>query len=50
MPPELIRAFGTLKKACALANQDLGKLPSEPCFYRRQIQTRPRSSSSAVNS
>jgi fumarate hydratase class II len=28
MPPELIRAFGTLKKACALVNQDLGKLPS----------------------
>ena len=27
MPPELIRAFGTLKKACALVNQDLGKLP-----------------------
>src|SRR5258708_16406337 len=29
MHPELIRAFGTLKKACALVNQDLGKLPSE---------------------
>ncbi len=27
MPPELIRAFGTLKKACALVNQDLAKLP-----------------------
>src|SRR4051794_17240051 len=27
MPPELIRAFGILKKACALVNQDLGKLP-----------------------
>src|SRR5213080_2467939 len=26
MPPELIRAFGILKKACALINQDLGKL------------------------
>src|SRR3954452_7171869 len=26
-PPELIRAFGILKKACALVNQDLGKLP-----------------------
>jgi fumarate hydratase, class II len=24
--PELIRALGTLKKACALANRDLGKL------------------------
>src|ERR1700740_1392139 len=29
MPPELIRAFGTLKKAAALVNQDLGKLPAE---------------------
>ncbi|MGH8552943.1 MAG: class II fumarate hydratase, partial [Methylococcales bacterium] len=29
MPPELIRAFGFLKKACALVNQDLGKLPTE---------------------
>src|ERR1700689_1865558 len=29
MPPELIRAFGTLKKACALVNQELGKLPAE---------------------
>ena len=28
MPAELIRAFGALKKACALVNQDLGKLPS----------------------
>jgi len=27
MPPELIRAFGFLKKAAALVNQDLGKLP-----------------------
>ena len=26
MPPELIRAFGTLKKAAALVNYDLGKL------------------------
>jgi fumarate hydratase class II len=26
MPPELIRAFGTLKKAAALVNHDLGKL------------------------
>src|SRR3989440_969856 len=26
MPPELIRAFGVLKKAAALVNQDLGKL------------------------
>src|SRR5487761_357805 len=29
MPPELIRAFGTLKKACALVTQDLGKLPAD---------------------
>jgi len=29
MPPELIWAFGILKKACALVNQDLGKLSPE---------------------
>src|SRR3982075_4642353 len=29
MSPELIRAFGILKKACALVNQDLGKLPAD---------------------
>src|ERR1700747_2000886 len=29
MPPELIRAFGILKRAAALVNQDLGKLPAE---------------------
>ena len=29
MPPELIRAFGLLKKAAALVNQELGKLPAE---------------------
>jgi len=29
MPPELIRAFGILKKAAALVNQDLGKLSQE---------------------
>jgi fumarate hydratase class II len=29
MPPELIRAFGVLKKAAALVNQDLGKLPED---------------------
>jgi fumarate hydratase class II len=27
MPREMIRAFGILKKACALVNHDLGKLP-----------------------
>ena len=29
MPPELIRAFGVLKKAAALVNHDLGKLDAE---------------------
>src|ERR1700726_529951 len=29
MPRELISAFGVLKKAAALVNQDLGKLPAE---------------------
>jgi len=28
-PPELIKALGQLKKACALANRDLGKLPAD---------------------
>ena len=28
-PRELIRALGILKKACALVNQDLGKLPAD---------------------
>src|ERR1700738_414434 len=28
MPPELIWAFGSLKKACALVNKDWGKLPA----------------------
>src|SRR5712664_2623029 len=31
MTPELIRAFGILKKAAALVNQDLGKLSHEKC-------------------
>src|SRR5712692_5967739 len=31
MPPELIRAFGILKKAAAFVNQDLGKLSHEKC-------------------
>src|SRR5260370_5505305 len=31
MPPELIRAFGILKKADALVNRDLGKLSNEKC-------------------
>src|SRR5512142_3317901 len=29
MPPELIKAFAVLKKAAALVNQDLGKLPAD---------------------
>jgi fumarate hydratase class II len=29
MPVEVVRAFGILKKACALVNRDLGKLPGE---------------------
>ena len=29
MPREMIRAFGILKKACALVNQGLGKLPAD---------------------
>ncbi len=29
MPPELLRAIGILKKAAAVVNQDLGKLPKE---------------------
>jgi len=31
MPPDLIRAFGILKKAAALVNRDLGKLTHEKC-------------------
>jgi fumarate hydratase class II len=31
MPPELIRAFGILKKAAALVNRDLDKLSEEKC-------------------
>lgn len=30
-PPELIKALGILKKACALANHELGKLSKEKC-------------------
>ncbi len=29
MPPEMIRAFGVLKKAAAIVNRDLGKLPTD---------------------
>jgi fumarate hydratase class II len=31
MPPEIIRAFGYLKKAAAIANNRLGKLDAERC-------------------
>ena len=31
MPREITKAFGILKKACALVNRDLGKLPEEKC-------------------
>ena len=31
LPPELIKGLGILKKACALANRDLGKLSEEKC-------------------
>jgi fumarate hydratase class II len=31
MPREMIRALGILKKACALVNQDLGKLAADKC-------------------
>ena len=31
MPRPLIRALGVLKKACALVNTDLGKMPSPTC-------------------
>ena len=31
MPFEVVKAFGILKKACALVNRDLGKLPEEKC-------------------
>src|SRR3974390_3037877 len=33
MPPELIRAFAILKKAAALVNQDLGKLPADKAKF-----------------
>lgn len=31
MPREMIPAYAILKKACALTNRDLGKLPAEKC-------------------
>ncbi|CDM95316.1 MAG: class II fumarate hydratase [Limnospira sp. PMC 1291.21] len=36
IPPEVIAAFGILKKAAALTNQDLGKLPPELAELIRQ--------------
>ncbi len=46
MPPELIRAFGILKKAAALVNQDLGKLPAT----RPSSSSRPPTTSSPASS
>ncbi|HEY6464396.1 MAG TPA: class II fumarate hydratase [Candidatus Acidoferrales bacterium] len=37
MPAELVWAFGILKKAAALVNQDLGKLPSEKAKLITQV-------------
>jgi fumarate hydratase class II len=37
MPPELIRAFGILKKAAALVNKDLGKLPADKSALITQV-------------
>jgi fumarate hydratase, class II len=37
MPPELIRAFGILKKAAALVNQDLGKLSADKAKLITQV-------------
>src|SRR5580765_3265331 len=37
MPPELLRSFGILKKAAALVNQDLGKLPAEKAKLIAQV-------------
>jgi fumarate hydratase class II len=31
LPPEMIKALGILKKACALANRDLGKMDAAKC-------------------
>jgi fumarate hydratase class II len=39
-PRELIRALGVLKKACALVNQDLGKLPADKAKLIAQPRTR----------
>jgi fumarate hydratase, class II len=33
MPIEVIRAFGLLKKACALVNEELGKLPGDKATF-----------------
>ncbi len=37
MPPEIIRAFGYLKKAAAIANNRLGKLDAERCELIAQV-------------
>jgi hypothetical protein len=41
MPPELIHAFGILKKACALVNQDLGKLAPDLAKLILQAARKP---------
>ena len=46
MPPELIRAFGILKKACALVNQDWASSPPT----RPSSSCRPPTRSSAASS
>ncbi len=42
MPPELIRAFGILKKAAALVNQDLGRHADEHERQRGDLESRDR--------
>src|SRR5690349_8147474 len=37
MPREMIRALGILKKAAALVNEELGKLPSDKCRWIVQV-------------
>jgi fumarate hydratase class II len=50
MPPELIRAFGILKKACALVNQDLGKLSAEKATLIAQAADEVISANSTTSS
>ncbi len=50
MPPELIRAFGILKKAAALVNQDLGKLSPKKRSSSRKPPTKSSPASSTITS